>query len=101
MTKKYKYRNQELTVKELVKLSDNINYDTMLNRLRQGWKIEDAINTPLHSRPNKAKIDLLETIPKADTFNNIELTKHDKAVIVGLIDDYLKQKQRGMELLQH
>lgn len=98
--RKYHYKNKELTVKELVAIS-GINYDTMLNRLRQGWKIEDAVNTPLPSRPNKNKIDLLESIPKADTFNGRELTKHDKAVITGMIADYLKQKQRGIELLQH
>lgn len=98
--RKYLYNNKELTVKELVALSDNINYDTMLNRLRHGWTVDDAINTPLHSRPGKTKIDLLESIPKADTFNGKDLTKHDKAVIVGLIDEYLKQKQRGMDLLQ-
>lgn len=101
MTKLYRYRNKELTVKELVSLSDNIGYDTMLNRLRQGWKIEDAVNTPLHFRPSKTtKIDLLKTIPKADTFNEVELTKQDKVMIASLIDDYLKQKQRGMTLLQ-
>ena len=100
MTRKYLYNNKDLTVKELVALSNGINYDTMLNRLRHGWTVEDAINTPLHSRPNKAtKIDLLESIPKADTFNEVELTKHDRAVIVGMIADYFKQKQRGMELL--
>lgn len=100
MTKKYRYKNKEYTIKDLVAISDNIGYDTMLNRLRQGWKIEDAVNTPLHSRPTKTKIDLLESIPKADTFNGTELTKQDKVMIVGLIDDYLKQKQRGMALLQ-
>lgn len=99
--RKYQYKNKELTVKELVALSNGINYDTMLNRLRQGWSVEDAVKTPLHSRPNKTKIDLLKTIPKADTFNEVELTKHDKAVIVGLIDNYLKQKERGMELLEN
>lgn len=98
--KKYHYNNKDLTVKELVALSDNINYDTMLNRLRHGWTVDDAINTPLHSRPSKAtKIDLLKTIPKADTFNGIEITKHDKIMIASLIADYLKQKERGMELL--
>lgn len=100
MTRKYTYKGKQLTVKELVALSDNVGYDTMLNRLRQGWKIDDAINTPLHSRPTKTKIDLLETIPRADTFNNIELNKQDKAIITGLIADYFKTKQRGMELLE-
>lgn len=101
MTKKYKYRNQELTVKELVALS-GIGYDTMLNRLRQGWTIEDAVNTPLHSRPKEPRqIDLLESIPKANTFDGTELTKHDKIMIVGLISDYLQQKQRGMALLEN
>lgn len=101
MTKKYKYRNKDYTVKELVALS-GIGYDTMLNRLRQGWKIEDAVNTPLHSRPSTVRqIDLLETIPKAQTFNGVELTKQDKIMIVGLIDNYLTQKQRGMALLEH
>lgn len=100
MTKKYHYNNKDLTVKELVALSDNIGYDTMLNRLRHGWSVEDAINTPLHSRPSTAtKVDLLQSIPKADTFNGIEITKQDKAVITGLIDDYLERKQRGLELL--
>lgn len=102
MTKKYHYNNKEYTVKELVELSDNINYDTMLNRLRQNWTVDDAIKTPLHSRPSKTtKIDLLESIPKADTFNGVDLDKQDKIIITGLIDDYLRQKQRGMELLQH
>lgn len=98
--RKYHYKNKDLTVKELVAISDNIGYDTMLNRLRHGWSVEDAVNIPLHSRPSKAKIDLLATIPKANTFDGVELTKHDKAVIVGLIDDYLRQKERGMELLE-
>lgn len=98
--RKYHYRNKDLTVKELVAISNGIHYDTMLNRLRHGWTVEDAINTPLHSRPNKAtKIDLLESIPKADTFNEVELTKHDKAVITGLIADYLKQKEKGQSCL--
>lgn len=101
MTKNYQYKGKQLTVKELVKLSNNINYDTMTNRLRKGWAVEDAIKTPLHSRPNKAaKIDLLDSIPKADTFDGIELTKQDKAMIVGLIDNYLKAKEHGMELLE-
>lgn len=100
--RKYHYKNKELTVKELVALSNNINYDTMLNRLRHGWSVEDAVKTPLHAKPSKTtKIDLLETIPKADTFNGRELSKHDKIIITGLIDNYLTQKQRGMELLQH
>lgn len=99
--RKYQYKNKELTVKELVALSDNINYDTMLNRLRKGWSVEDAVKTPLHSRPNKTKIDLLETIPKVQTFDGKELTKHDKVMIVGLISDYLRQKERGMELLEN
>lgn len=100
MTKKYHYNNKDYTVKELVKLS-GINYDTMTNRLRQGWTIEDAINTPLHSRPSKTtKIDLLETIPRANTFNGTELNKQDKIMIVGLISDYLKTKERGMALLE-
>ena len=97
--RKYHYKNKELTVKELVALS-GIGYDTMLNRLRQGWSVDDAVKTPLHSRPNKTKIDLLESIPKADTFNEVELTKYDKAVIVGMIADYLKTKERGMALLE-
>ncbi|GET09904.1 hypothetical protein [Ligilactobacillus agilis] len=99
MTRKYHYNNKDLTVKELVALS-GIGYDAMLNRLRKGWTVDDAIKTPLHSRPNKTKIDLLESIPKADTFNSISLTKQDKVVIVGLIDDYLQQKGRGMALLE-
>ena len=97
--RKYHYNNKELTAKELVALSDNINYDTILNRLRHGWSVDDAINTPLHSRPSKAKIDLLETIPKADTFDGVELNKQDKAIITGLIADYLERKQLGMDLL--
>ena len=97
--RKYHYRNKDLTVKELVKLSDNIGYDTMLNRLRHGWTIEDAVNTPLHAKPSKAKVDLLESIPKADTFDGVELNKQDKAIITGLIADYLERKERGMELL--
>lgn len=36
MTRKYTYKGKQLTVKELVALSDNVGYDTMLNRLRQG-----------------------------------------------------------------
>lgn len=101
MTRKYQYRNKEYTVKELVALSNNINYDTMLNRLRQGWSVDDAIKTPLHSRPSKAaKIDLLNCIPKASCFNNIELTKQDKVIIAGLISDYLERKAKGLELLR-
>lgn len=99
MTKKYHYNNKELTVKELVALS-GINYDTLLNRLRHGWTVDDAIKTPLHSRPSKAtKIDLLESIPRADCFNGIDLTRQDKAVITGLIADYLSSKAKGLELL--
>lgn len=98
--RKYHYKNKELTVKELVALSNGINYDTMLNRLRQGWSVDDAVNVPLHSRPTKTKIDLLKTIPKANTFDGVELNKQDKAIITGLIDEYLQQKQRGMALLE-
>lgn len=98
--RKYHYNSKDLTVKELVKLSDNIGYDTMLNRLRKGWSVEDAVKTPLHAKPSKTtKVDLLETIPKVDTFNGIDLTKQDKVIIVGLISDYLERKERGMELL--
>ena len=100
MTKLYRYRNQELTVKELVALSNNIGYDTMTNRLRKGWSVDDAVKTPLHSRPNKAKIDLLKSIPEAQTFDGVELNKHDKIMIASLIDEYLQQKQRGMALLE-
>lgn len=100
MTKKYYYRNKDYTVKELVALS-GIGYDAMLNRLRQGWSVEDAINTPLHAKPSKTtKVDLLETIPKANIFNGVELSKQDKIIIVGLIAEYLKQKERGLELLE-
>lgn len=101
MTKKYHYNNKQLTVKELVKLSNGIGYDAMLNRLRQGWAVEDAINTPLHSKPGKAakQVDLLESIPKASTFNGIDLNKQDKAIITGLIADYLSSKAKGLELL--
>lgn len=99
MTKKYHYRNKDYTVKDLVALS-GIGYDAMTNRLRHGWSVEDAINTPLHAKPSKAtKIDLLSCIPKADTFDGKDLTKHDKIIIAGMIDNYLKQKERGMELL--
>lgn len=99
MTRKYHYKNKDLTVKELVKLS-GIGYDTMLNRLRHGWSVEDAVNTPLHAKPSKAtKVDLLESIPKSNIFNGVELTKQDKVIITGLIADYLERKQRGMELL--
>lgn len=99
MTRKYHYKNKDLTAKELVAISNGINYDTILNRLRHGWSVDDAVKTPLHSKPNKTKIDLLKTIPKADIFNGRELTKQDKIMIIGLIDNYLKQKERGMELL--
>lgn len=101
MTKLYQYKGKQLTVKDLVALSDNINYDTMLNRLRQNWSVDDAINTPLHSRPTKTKIDLLTSIPRAQTFNGTELTKQDKIIIASLIDEYFKTKERGMELLEH
>lgn len=100
MTRKYNYNNKQLTVKELVKLSNGIGYDAMLNRLRKGWAVEDAIKTPLHNRPGKAaKIDLLNCIPKANAFNGIDLTKHDKTIITGLIADYLNSKAKGLELL--
>lgn len=101
MTKTYQYKNKDLTVRELVALSDGIGYDAMLNRLRQGWSVEDAVNTPLHSRPSKAtKIDLLNCIPRANTFDGRELTKQDKVVITGMIADYLERKQRGITLLE-
>ena len=100
MTKKYTYQGKQLTAKDLVALSDNIGYDTILNRLRHGWTIDDAIKTPLHAKPSKAKVDLLSCIPKADTFDGRELTKQDKAIIVGLIADYLERKEKGMELLE-
>lgn len=83
-----------------MKLSNNINYDTMTNRLRKGWTVDDAIKTPLHSKPSKAaKIDLLESIPRASCFNGIDLTKQDKVIITGLIADYLSSKAKGLELL--
>ena len=103
MTKKYNYNNKQLTIMELVKLSNGINYDTMTNRLRKGWAVEDAIKTPLHNRPGKAakQVDLLSCIPKASCFDGTELTKQDKVIIVGLISDYLKTKEKGLELLSH
>lgn len=101
MTRKYNYNNKQLTVKELVKLSNGIGYDAMTNRLRQGWSVDDAIKTPLHNRPGKAaKIDLLSCIPRASCFNNVDLTKHDKVIITGLISDYLSSKAKGLELLR-
>ena len=100
MTKKFNYQGKQLTVKELVNLSNGIGYDAMLNRLRQGWAVEDAIKTPLHNRPGKAaKIDLLSCIPKASCFNGTALNKQDKVIIVGLISDYLNSKEKGLELL--
>lgn len=101
MTKTYFYKGKQLTVKELVSLSDNIGYDAMLNRLRKGWTVEDAIKTPLHNRPGKAaKIDLLSCIPKASCFNGVDLTRQDKIIITGLIADYLSSKAKGLELLE-
>ena len=103
MTKKYNYQGKQLTVKELVKLSNGIGYDAMLNRLRQGWAVDDSIKTPLHSKPSKAakQVDLLHCIPKANAFNGIDLNKQDKIIIAGLIADYLNSKAKGLELLSH
>lgn len=61
ITKKYKYKDLELTLKEI---SDMTGVDKVLiyNRLRRGWDMESAINVEVGnngggSTPSKGSID--------------------------------------------
>lgn len=97
MTKKYTYRNKQVTLSELSKLT-GLSYELIYSRLRAGDTVEQAIRGK-HERKEPKQVDLLHCIPKASCFNGIALNKQDKIVIVGLINDYLKTKEKGLELL--
>lgn len=98
MTKKYYYRNKQLTITDLSKLT-GLSYELIYSRLRNGDTVAQAVRGK-HERKDPKQIDLLESIPKASCFNGIDLNKQDKIIIVGLIADYLRKKERGMELLE-
>lgn len=80
--KKYIFHGKEYTVKDLVELSKryhtNIGYDTMLNRLRQGWSVEDAVNVPLHAKPAKQSKELYDMIDQATQHDGQPLSKQAK-----------------------
>lgn len=84
--KKYIFHGKEYTVKELVALSDGINYDTMLNRLRQGWSVKDAINLPLHSKPIKQSKELYNMIDQATQHDGQPLSKQAKRRVKVVLD---------------
>ena len=98
MTRKFNYHNKQLTITDLSKLT-GLSYDLIYSRLRAGDTIEQATRGK-HERKDPKQIDLLESIPKASCFDGKDLTKHDKVIIVGLINDYLKTKEKGLELLR-
>lgn len=98
MTKTFNYKGKQLTISDLSKLT-GLSYDLIYSRLRNGDTVAQAIRGK-HERKDPKQIDLLHCIPKASCFNNIDLTKQDKVMIVGLINDYLKTKQKGLELLK-
>lgn len=97
MTKKYNYQGKQLTIMELSNLT-GLSYELIYSRLRAGDTVEQATRGK-HERKDPKQVDLLHCIPKASCFNNIDLTKQDKVIIVGLIADYLKTKAKGLELL--
>lgn len=80
--RKYILNGKEYTVKELVELSKkkntNINYDTMLNRLRKGWSVEDAVNVPLHAKLAKQSKELYSMIDQATQHDGQPLSKQTK-----------------------
>jgi hypothetical protein len=41
--KKFLYKNEELTLKQLVEKYSNLKYNTVVCRLRRGWSIHDAL----------------------------------------------------------
>ena len=98
MTKKLKYKGKQRTLSEISKLT-GLTYELIYSRLRAGDNIEQAIRGK-HERKEPVKIDLLESIPKANPFNGIDLNKQDKVIIVGLIADYLNSKAKGLDLLE-
>lgn len=98
MTKKYTYRNKQLTISELSNLT-GLSYELIYSRLRAGDTVEQAIRGK-HERKEPKQVDLLHCIPRASCFNGVDLTRQDKVIIVGLINDYLKTKERGMALLE-
>lgn len=97
MTKKYYYEGKQLTISDLSKLT-GLSYELIYSRLRAGDTVEQATRGK-HERKDPKQVDLLSCIPKADCFNGVDLTRYDKAMIVGLINEYLKTKEHGMELL--
>lgn len=97
MTKLYNYKGKQLTISDLSKLT-GLSYDLIYSRLRAGDTLEQAIRNK-HERKELKQVDLLESISKATIFNGTELTKQDKIIIVGLIDNYLSSKAKGLELL--
>lgn len=98
MTKKYNYQGKQLTITDLSKLT-GLSYELIYSRLRNGDTIEQATRGK-HERKDPKQVDLLESIPKANSFNGKELSRQDKVIIVGLIADYLNSKEKGLELLE-
>ena len=98
MTKTYTYKGKQLTISELTNLT-GLSYELIYSRLRAGDTIEQAVRGK-HERKEPRQVDLLESIPKASCFNNVELSRQDKVIIVGLIDNYLSSKAKGLELLR-
>lgn len=88
--KKYIFHGKEYTVKDLVGLSKknntNIGYDTMLNRLRQGWSVRDAVNVPLHAKPAKQSKELYSMIDQATQHDGQPLSKQAKRRVKVTLD---------------
>lgn len=97
MTKLYNYKGKQVTLSELSKLT-GLTYELIYSRLRAGDTIEQAIRDK-HERKDPKQVDLLHCIPKASCFNGTALNKQDKVIIVGLIDNYLSSKEKGLDLL--
>lgn len=97
MTKLYQYKGKQLTLSEISKAT-GLSYELIYSRLRAGDTVEQATRSK-HERKEPKQVDLLESIPNANVFNGVDLTRQDKAIIVGLINDYLKTKAKGLELL--
>lgn len=98
MTKTYTYKGKQRTLSELSKLT-GLSYELIYSRLRAGDTVEQATRGK-HERKELKQVDLLSCIPKASTFNGKELSRQDKVIIAGLINDYLERKEKGLELLK-
>lgn len=51
-----KYRGDKYTISELADYAE-LPYNTVLQRIRKGWSIEDVVNTPYKSRKKWSEIN--------------------------------------------